>query len=257
MGLLRNWSRAEYFRHWTIAGAEALVDFALVTARLKPCPYYKTGIQRCFVTACDGARNVCLTFNPWSQKRDQGHPRKEVCPIPSIRQKEDEWMGHGAVVWLSIPGLKIETGSAREKKCVLSHPFVRKKTNGWGTGLLSDLQSPISKSRPGAPAKRSVSYPTHSSERRRMDGARGCCLAFNPRSQNRDRGHPAPLVARWGTERLFDLQSPISKSRPGAPAKRSVSYPTHSSERRRMDGARGCCLAFNPRSQNRDQGHPA
>ena len=39
--LLRNSRGTKLFRPGFLAGAEALVHFVLVTARLKPCPYYK------------------------------------------------------------------------------------------------------------------------------------------------------------------------------------------------------------------------
>jgi len=42
--------------HRAVAGAEAIIDFASVSARLKPCPCYKTGLKRGFVTACGDRR---------------------------------------------------------------------------------------------------------------------------------------------------------------------------------------------------------
>jgi hypothetical protein len=38
-------ARDEFFRSGFVAGAEAHDHLAMVTARLKPCPYYKAGFH--------------------------------------------------------------------------------------------------------------------------------------------------------------------------------------------------------------------
>jgi hypothetical protein len=64
--LLRNSPNAIIFWRFEAAGAKALAHFAPLTARLKPCPCYKTQFQQSFVTACKGpALKPALTqFRP-------------------------------------------------------------------------------------------------------------------------------------------------------------------------------------------------
>jgi hypothetical protein len=59
--LLRNSPNAIIFWRFEAAGAKALAHFAPLTARLKPCPCYKTQFQQSFVTACKAVR---LLQNP-------------------------------------------------------------------------------------------------------------------------------------------------------------------------------------------------
>ena len=133
---------------------------------------------------------------------------------------------------------------------------------GWGThiswrvesGRLGFVLSQVSKSRPGAPTFRGGW---------RVEG-RGSC---DPRSQNRDLGHPHFVaggewkvgvraipglkIETWGTHILWRVESgrsgfvrsQVSKSRPGAPTFRGGW---------RVEGWGSC----DPRSQNRDLGHP-